>query len=42
MSNYAKTEEMNTFPDSIGNMDSSMVDASLFGGQAQFGFTGDT
>ena len=41
MSNYAKTEEMKaTFPDSIGNMDSSMVDASLFGGQAQFGFTG--
>jgi len=44
MSKYAKTEEMKaTFPDSIGNMDSSMVDASLFGGQAQFGFleTGD-
>ena len=43
MSNYAKTGEMKaTFPDSIGNMDSSMVDASLFGGQAQFGFTGYT
>ena len=42
MSNYAKTEMKATFPDSIGNMDSSMVDASLFGGQAQFGFTGDT
>ncbi|CAL6314626.1 unnamed protein product [Bathycoccus prasinos] len=43
MSNYAKTKEMKaTFPDSIENMDSSMVDASLFGGQAQFGFTGYT